>query len=211
MKSVGSMQRRVLLGLALCLALHEAPARAEKDEITSGLQGGLMLPGFSPKSKTAFTLATWSIGAFGQYGLLDDLYLTLGFSFSTFGATANGYRYQEGGGYDHEGNLDFTARLYHPELGARYKLFAGYDLAPYLDVTLGYAWTTYHSVRFQDVDQDIPDFGEDALTLGVGVSLDYRLFNMLFVGIGFKYNHFWGDRLFQSYMSIPLQVSYYWF
>ena len=94
----------------LLLLAHSSPASAERDEFAVGLQGGLLLPAFSPTSSTAFTLATWTLGVQATYGILDDLTLTASFSYFMFDGEASGYTINEDG-------LDYTGKL---RLGYRF-------------------------------------------------------------------------------------------
>ena len=200
--------------LASILLLPSWEVMAEKDEISVGLQTGLMLPGFSPTSSTAFTLATWNAGICGTYAVLDDLTLTASFIFSVFDGSANGYR-KVVDDLEYKGKLRFASQLYQPEVGARYKVYGGYDLAPYVEASLGYAWSVYDSPKMttaqdQELGIEVKDFADGAFMLTVGIYADYRLFNMLLVGLGFRYSQALGTPLLQGYFSFPLQVSYYW-
>ena len=189
-------------------------ALAERNEATVGLNGGLMLPSFSSTSPTAFTLATWAAGVAGEYGLLDDLSLTARFTFSMFDGDASGYAFSEDG-LDYTGLLRCSVRVYHPQVGLKYKLYSGYNLAPYLEASFGYAWTTFHEPRLLNeegliYDVGISDFAEGGFTFTVGISADYRLFNMVFVGVGIHFTYLVGDGLLEHYFSGPVFATYYW-
>jgi hypothetical protein len=201
------------IGMLILLVTAAGEARAERGEISGGVEGALSLPGFSSTSPTAFALATWSAAVFGQYGILDDLYGQMRFSFSTFRAESD--RVLEVGQRPLPGTLRFDAFQYHVELGARYKLFSGYDLAPYVETHVGYLWSAYRDQRFLTPDGrnyglDLEDFSEGAFTIGGGLALDYRLFNLLFVGVAVRFVYPIGDGLHRYHLSIPLQVSVYW-
>ena len=198
----------------LVLALL-APGRAwgEAGEISAGVEGALALPGFSSTSPTAFALATWSVGAFVQYGVLDDLYLQGRFSFTTFHAETD--RVLEVAGRLLPGTLRFQTQQYHLELGARYKLFAGYDLAPYVETQIGYLWAGYEGQRLltadgRDYGLELEDFGDGAFTIGGGFAFDYRLFNLLFVGAAVRFVYPIGGGLHRYQLTIPIQVSVFW-
>ena len=209
-----SSSTKTRLALFSALLLLTAAAGAEQGEAAVGLHGGLMLPSFSSTSPTAFTLATWAAGVTGEYGLLDDLYLTAGFTFSMFDGDAEGYAFTEDG-LQYNGLLRCSVRVYHPQVGLKYKLYSGYNMAPYLEASFGYAWTTFHGPRLLSDDDliydvGISDFAEGSFTLTVGVSADYRLFNMLFVGAGAYFTYVTGDNLMEHYFSVPVRASYYW-
>lgn len=188
-------------------------ARAEQGEASGGVEGALVLPGFSSQDRTAFALATWGVGAVGQYGVLDDLYVQGRFSFMTFqGRSA---RDLEVSGRALPGTLEFETFQYHVELGARYKLLAGYDIAPYVETHLGYLWSAVRDQRFltpggKDYGVDLPNRGEGAFTLGGGVAVDYRLFDLLFVGVAVRFVYAFGGDFHRYHLATPLQVSVYW-
>ena len=199
--------------LMISVLLLPSRARAEAGEISGGVEAALVLPGFSSTSPTAFALATWSVGAFGQYGILDDLYGQLRFSFTTF--RANSEQVLDLSGRSLPGTLSFETFQYHLEIGVRYKLFAGYDLAPYVETQVGFLWSAYQGQRFltpdgRDYGVDLDDFGEGAFTIGGGLALDYRLLNLLFIGIAVRFVYPIGEALHRYHLSIPLQVSIYW-
>jgi len=189
--------------------------RAEQDEISVGLQGGLMLPAFSPTSSTAFTLAAWTAGVYGSYGVLDDLSLVASFSFFMFDGDATNYTHSEEG-LDYKGTLRCSTRGYHPEIGLRYKVVSGYNLAPYFDASVGYAWNTFNDSRLfneagQEYDVHISDFAQGMFTVSAGISVDYRIENMIFVGLGLKFTYAFGSgNLLEHFFTVPVQVSYYW-
>jgi hypothetical protein len=205
----------VFAGLVLALFLVlPGLARAEQDEVTLGAEVGLLLPDFSPKSATEIAVATWNVGILLSYGVLDDLSLTAEFLFSMFDATSTGYTLRHDQ-LEYTGSLDFSSRVYHPRVGARYKLFSGYNLAPYVEAHLGWAWSTYHKAKLLNEDGldyglGLGDWGESAFTVSVGASVDYRLANAVFLGLGFSYTYAIGGGLLRQFFSIPLQVSYYW-
>ena len=203
--------RKTATAIALMLILlSSGSALAERDEMTAGLMGGLALPGWSPSSSTAFTLATWHIGTFFEYGLLDNLYLTADFLFMTFAGDAQNYKHNE-----YTGTLRSSVQVYQVEAGGKYKLYGGYNLAPYLLAKIGYNWSVVNSASLRDGDGNaypckISDFGQGGLTLTVGLSVDYRLLNMLFVGGGINFTYGPFNSLLKYYISVPVYVSYYW-
>lgn len=200
---------------ALLLAALFLPrvAFGEADEISGGLEAALVLPGFSSENPTAFALATWGVGAMVQYGVLDDLYVQGRFSFMTFRGRSE--RTMEVFGSELSGTLQFETLQYQAEIGGRYKLISGYDLAPYVESQIGFLWSGYQDQRFltpngRDYGLDLSDFGEGALTLAAGAALDYRLFNLVFVGVAARFVFAVGERLHRYYLSVPLQVSVFW-
>ena len=206
--------KTVLCSLFTVLLFSVTPAEAERNEASIGLHGGVLFPAFHPTTPTAFTLATWAAGVAGEYGLLDDLSLTARFTFSMFDGDAGGFGFSEDG-LDYTGLLRCSVRVYHPQVGLKYKLYSGYNLAPYLEASFGYAWTTFHEPRVLNeegliYEVGISDFAEGAFTFTVGISADYRLFNMVFVGVGVHFTYLVGDGLLEHYFSVPVYGSYYW-
>jgi len=206
--------RTMLLLTAVAALAATAPARAEQGELSVGVQGGVLFPGFSPRSQTAFTLATWEAGIEAGFGLLDDLSLTAGMLFSTYSGNLDGYTY-ESEGIDYTGTLEVDARVYHPRLGLRYKLYAGYNLAPYVDLAVGYAWSTYHGARLTkdgaDIGVEIDDFGQGGFTVTGGLAVDYRLLNTVFVGVGMYFTYPLGGQLLKNYVHLSFYALYYFF
>src|SRR5262245_20818654 len=130
----------------MVLAASPATARGEQGEASGGVEVALVLPGFKSNDPTAFALATWGVAAFGPYGVLDDLYVQARFSFMTFEGKSE--RDLDVSGRSLPGTLQFDTFQYHLELGARYKLFAGYDLAPYIETHVGFLWSAIRDQRF---------------------------------------------------------------
>lgn len=201
--------------LALMLALLSLPlsALAEEGEASVGLEGALVLPGFQSNDPTAFALATWGVGAVGQYGVIDDLFVQGRFSFSVFEGRSE--RDLEVMGRTLPGTLVFQTLQYHAELGARYKLFSGYKLAPYVETHVGYLWSGIRDRRFltpggKDYGLDLPNEGEGAFTLSGGLAVDYRLFNLLFVGVAVRFVYAFGGGFHRYHLTMPLQLSVYW-
>ena len=187
---------------------------AEQDEIAIGLTGGLLLPDFDSTSPTAFALATWRVGLAVSYGVLDDLSVTGAFSFSTFSARAPGV-HQTDYGLDYLGTLRFDCQIFHPEVGLRYKLFSGYNLAPYVEASVGYLWLQVRDPRLLNEDEliyaiGLGDFSRGAWTVSGGLALDYRLLETVFVGLEVRFTFALGDSLLRQAFELPLTVSYYW-
>jgi len=215
MKTQAKRSSILIICVLAIVMVMPGTAFGEKDEITVGLQGGLMLPAFSPTSTTAFTLAAWTAGVYGSYGILDDLSIVASFSYFMFDGDSDNYTYSEDG-LDYKGKLRCSTKGYHPEVGIRYKVYSGYNLAPYLDASIGYAWNTFNDSRLfnedgQEYDVHISDFAQGLFTVTVGVSADYRIANMIFVGLGFKFTYAFGsDNMLEHFFTVPVQVSYYW-
>ena len=216
---MASNELRHTRGLLVCLALVCVlvfPPRAlcEQDELTLGAEAGLLLPDYSPKAATAFTVATWTAGVVVSHGVLDDLSLTAQFNFSLFSAMADDYS-KTVDGLEYEGSLDFSGRLYHPQIGARYKVFSGYNLAPYVEAALGYAWTTVHRPKIvNDAGQvyglDLNDWGEGTVTVSGGLVVDYRVANTAMVGLTGRFVYALQNTLLNWYTIIGVQAQYYW-
>jgi hypothetical protein len=204
---------RVLAVIFMCLVVP-AIADAEQDELTFGAEAGLMLPDYSPQSATAPTLATWTTGVLVSYGVLDDLSITTQFNFSMFDATAGGYTTTVDT-LPYTGELKFSGRFYHPQVGARYKVLSGYNIAPYVEAGLGYAWTTIHAPVILDDEGrsfglGLGDWGEGTWTVAAGLVVDYRISNLLFVGLTGRFVYALESGLLNHYTTVVLQAQYYW-
>ena len=55
----------------------------------------------------------------------------------------------------------------------------------------------------------LPDEAHAALTLGFGVALDYRIFNLVFVGSAVRFTQAFAARYARA-VSVPLEVRFYW-
>ncbi len=189
---------------------------AERDEMGVGLQTGLLLPDFNSTSSTAFVLATWTAGAQYMYGVLDDLYLIGEFHFSTFSAQSRDYSYVDSSvDLTYDGTLVFDTAVYQTFLKARYKVLSGYPFAPYVEGGFGYIWSTYTTPQLANnsgskYDIDISDFAFGTWVMSIGIHFDYRLFNSLLAGFGFRYVRAFEDEIFTQYFSIPVEFTYYW-
>jgi hypothetical protein len=206
------MRSLAAIAFAALSLLVVGAARGEANEKSIGLEGSVVMPGFATEDATAFSLATWGLGAYAQYGVLDDLYAQARVLFAAFHASSThveSYR-----GRMLSGQLHFASTQLHLELGGRYKVYSGSNLSPYVELMGGVLWATYGGQSFTD-DQGrsfgipIADKGEGSFTLSVGVAADYRVMNMFFVGIALRYVQAFGGA-YARYVSMPVQLSYYW-
>jgi hypothetical protein len=207
------MTRPLALIIAVSSAMIPGLARAEADEISVGIEGALVLPRVRANDSTAIAAATWGVGAYAQYGLLEDLYLQGRFMFSAFEGTIETTK--EYRGRMLEGVLGFSSTMYHFEVGARYKVYAGYDLAPYVEAHAGWMWSAYRGQTFRDaVGRDyglvLADFGEGQGTVAGGVAVDYRVMNSVLVGGTMRYVHAFGRSIELEYLAMAVQASWYW-
>lgn len=204
---------RVSLVVLVLGALWSRQAWAETGELSVGVEGALAVPSFRSSDPAAFALGTWSVGGLAQYGVLDDLYAQARFSFMAYSGETN--HVLQPFGRPLEGTLRFGSRQYHAEIGARYKLLAGYLVAPYVETHVGFLWSTYHDQRLltpdgRDYGIDVEDLGEPAFTLGGGLAVDVRLLNRVFVGVAARVTYAFGNSMQRYYVSVPVQVSVYW-
>ena len=204
------MQR--LLLAALCLL--PSAAIAEQGETIAGLHGGAHFPGFRSQQPTDFVLATWTAGAWAEYGVLDDLFLGGRFVYSRFDALDGG-RTTEVDGFDVTGDLRFALETWHPQITARYTLLAGYTVAPRLHVAGGYVWQVVGDQRLDTADgsaavDGLADEGRGAFTVSAGLMADARLFDLILVGVGLEYTRLLGDHAWRHAITAPLTVGVFW-
>lgn len=208
--------RRAALHVVVYVTLAVAwgnEARAERNESTVGIMGGVLLPAFTAPQATAFTLATWSAAVEGQYGVTDNIYLRGSFTFSSFSGKAQPPDGVATNGRSYDGVMAFRGMYYHPELGARFKILGGYNLAPYLEANLGYLWGVFDKATVttnRGGTVPFPDFAQGAFTAGAGAAVDYRLFDTMFAGLAVRYVRTLGTTLARQYISVPVTISYYW-
>lgn len=183
-------------------------AHAEWHESMVGLVGGPLFPGLSPPDATAPVLVTWLVGVEGLYGVTDNLDVRASLSTSRLAGRLSDWTAP---GTTYRGTYAFDEAYYRPEVGARYKVYGGYNLAPYIEANAGYMWAicTGGTVSRGDTMVRIANNARGHATVGGGVALDYRLANMAFVGVAIRYTHVF-DGLSEHLVSAPLYISYYW-
>jgi len=206
------MQRASVLILVLAISML---AHAERGESVISTRAGVWLPDFDPTSTSAFALATYSASTSYRYGLLDDLFIGVRFGLSGYNASTGDYRYEDPRtALAYTGRLYFSGMSYLTEATLLYNLYAGYNLAPRLEVSVGYLYSTYRDAELFDENDtsyglDIADFGEGSLAYSAGFTLDYRLWNMMFVGVGARFVGASSGAL-SSAIEFPLTLSLYW-
>ena len=190
-------------------------ALAEADEQVLGGSALVVIPMFESEDKTAFSGATVGAHVAYQYGVLEDLYTVAQFSFWVVQPSSTAY-----GHFDTEtqrqfdGTLSFNGEGYHGEVGARYKVYAGYDFSPYIEGYVGYLWSTFRDTDLKNEDGvrygfDIGSFGRGAFTVAGAAGFDLRLWNLMFVGASAKYTMALDD-VAKGTLSFPVTMSYYW-
>jgi len=189
-------------------------ASAERDEVIAGLHGGAHFPGFRSQQSTDFLLATWTAGAWAEYGALDYLHLGGRFVYSRFDALDGG-RTTEVDGFDVTGDLRFALETWHAQFTARYTLLAGYGAAPRLHLAAGYVWQIVGDQRLDTADgsaevDGLADEGRGALTVTAGLMVDYRLFDLVMLGVGLEYTRLIGDHAWRHAITAPLTVGVFW-
>ena len=199
---------------ATFVVIFSSTAHAEKGELTSSVEGAVSLPSFDSGSPTAFDLAAWTLGGGFDYGVIHNLHLGLRFSYSRFNGVAPRYATDVNGRLQ-EGQLSFAGQFFHPQATARVNLFPGYNLAPYLDLGVGFLWAIYRGNQLLDdqfrlITEDIEDFGEGSLTLEAGFSLNYRIYNRVTVGIGVRWMTVF-NTIYSYSINVPFKFAYYWF
>ena len=210
-----SFARKAIAAAAgIALGILSSEAQAESLEIALGLTGGVLMPSFESTDRTSFALATWTTGVTARTGLTDDLDLELRVAMAMFrGATNTTLPYR---GQSLDGRLHFAALSIHPELGARYNLVGGYALSPYVEAGLGFLWTRYtdqHLLDRQDRDfgLGIPNVGQGALTARVGASLEYRLLDLLLLGLRGGWARSLSRARYRQHFTLTLEAGFAWF
>lgn len=203
------------LTVFLAVLLLCSTAFAETDEKIVGGSALIAMPQFQSQDKTAFQATTVGAHVFYQYGLFEDLYAIGQFSFWVIQNASTDYSFNDlttERGYD--GFLGFNGEGYHGELGARYKLYAGYNFAPYIEAYGGYLWTTFRNPDLKNeagtsYGFDIESFGRGAFTVSGALGFDVRVWNLLMAGASVKYTMALDD-VVKGTLSFPITLSYYW-
>jgi hypothetical protein len=211
-----------LLVLAMSL-LPTKPAQAEEDELVVGVEGMLALPNTQPCdpfSGASCNLVAWNLGAWSasgvfEYGILQDLYLGARLGYGRFWGATDGFTHEVLGVVEH-GRLTFEGQMFSAQATARYNLLVGFGITPYLEGSVGFLWASYFNSELRNgggrlVTNSIPEFGRAHLVFEVGVFADYRVLDTVTVGLGFRFGKVVDDLLLNSWLSIPLRVSYFWF
>jgi len=190
-------------------------ASAERNEAIAGLYGGAHFPGFRSQDPTDFLLATWSAGAWAEYGLLDDVSVGGRFVYSQFDAL-DGDRSAMVDGFPVTGDARFALETWHAQLMARYTLLAGYSFAPRLHLAAGYVWQIVGEQYLDTPDGStaaetpLVDEGRGAFTLAAGVMVDYRIFDLVMLGVGVEYTRLLGDHAWRHAVSAPITLGVFW-
>ena len=199
--------------LFLIVFLITPQAKAEFLEHQPQAHVGLFVPSFE-SADTGFKPAGVDVAMGYQFGLSDNLDVGFRFSYAYFSARADHTHIESATDRSYDGVLDFTGASYRPELTARYKVFAGHLIAPYVEASLGYGWTTYHNTRFADVHGrdfegiNVGDFGRGAPFASGGMGVDWRIANLVMVGISLRYLHGF-DSLFKGAFVFPIYATLY--
>lgn len=207
---------RTFLGIALMAGLvvaSAARARAEEGEWSAGVTSGALFPAVASQDATAFRLTTWMLGGQARYGLVDDLDLTFHIGWAQF---AGETREEVTFGRPVEAVRVFAAQQFEVRAGARYKWLGGYDFAPYVEAGVGYQWTIYGAQDLRDprtgqsFGLDVADVGQGGFTLTLGAAGDWRVFNLVFVGLAIRVTEIFGAERYQRFVTVPLELSVYW-
>lgn len=203
------------LAACACVLFSCALANAEADEHVLGGSALITMPQFENEDATAFGVTTIGAQVSYQYGTTEDLYAVAQFSFWVIPNAATDYsHYDTATQRAYDGSLNFNGEGYHGEVGCRYKLYSGYNVAPYIEVYGGYLWSTFRDPNLRNennisFDFDMTSFGRGAFTAGGALGFDVRLWNVLLAGASVKYTMALDD-VVKGAVSIPVTMSYYW-
>jgi hypothetical protein len=207
------MRSSVFSALVITLIALASVARAEDGEKSVSVEGTLLLPSFSSPDATAVALAALGVRARAEYGVTDDLSVTVGLGFSAFsGQTGDTRSYL---GRPLSGNLALDLDQIQGEIGARYLLFGGYNLAPYVEAGVGVLFLNFRNEDLLDTKGEsyglmLPDESSVALTGSIGLRIEYRLMNLVRIGAGVRLTEVFGNRLYKRFIEVPLGGALYW-
>ncbi len=208
------LMKRAVLAAALSAAFVPGAASADDRALSFGLEGGVLLPGFESLDPTAFALTSWTAGAAVQYGLTWDLWAYLRFSVSAYSAKVTETRTLRQ--REFLGQRTFSAITFLTELGGRYDLISGYDLSLFLEGSAGFLWSQLTGQQFLDEQGidfgiEVNDEGQPALLLSVGLSIEYRLLDLLLISVGARFARSVTGGLYQHHLMVPVSVSFPFF
>ena len=195
--------------LVVLVSLAPRDARAEMREATVGVIGGALFPAFKSPVATTPLLVTWVAGVEALYGVTDDLSIRGAFSASRLRGRLDNWTLPN---TTYQGTYLFEGAYYHPEVGVRYKAYAGYNLAPHLEADIGYLWAIYSNGIVRATDSAVvrsPDEAGGHFTITGGFALDYRLANTALVGVAIRYTRMLGG-VSSGFFSLPVYLSYLW-
>jgi len=207
-------RHQVVLGVLICMAvLWSGEARAEQREDVVGIGALMVLPRINTSSSTGFAAVGWGVQGFAAYGVLQDLYVEARFGLWDQGGNMSNVTLVVPSG-TYRGNLFWTGEAYKAELGLRYKVFSGFNLAPYLEAYGGYQWTTFTGQDLRNAaggsyGLPIGDVGQGAGTAGGGVALEYRLFNVVLLSASCLYTKVWNS-LYAGDLTIGIAAAFTW-
>ena len=202
------------LASVLAVALVASPAQAEWFEKQVGIEGVVLFPRFGSDDPTAFRNVSPGTQLHFSYGVLHDLYLTGRFTAWLQSGVVKEYRHEDPTRGEFVGDLSFNGEGYRGEVGACWTMLSGFNLAPRLEVNLGYQWTTYRNPDLGDAQGSyglqMDPFGSGALTAGGSLIVDYRIFQMVLVGARAGWTYAFGD-LYGDDLAASVFASFYWF
>ena len=208
------VSRWALLVVGAGVAAAPGSARAEWFEHVGGGEALMVLPRLQADSATSFASTGFGGRVFYGFGVLHDIYAVARFSVWTHGGTVPGVT-RSGDRGTFTGDLAFHGEAYKGELGLKYKLISGFNLTPYVDVFGGWQWTTFRGQDLRNAGGGsfgltMPDTGRGAFTAGAGVSLEYRLFNLVLVSASGLYSRVFDDS-YRGDLAMGLNGAISWF
>ena len=209
MRSLGAV-------LIVCSAVA-APqaARAEYFEKVVSLEGLLVLPAFTSQSNTAFAAASFGPRLSVAFGIAQDVYLLGRFAAWFYNGVVDGITETTTRG-TYTGRLWFSGEGFRPELGVRWRLLSGHDIAPYAEGYVGYQWSTFRNLDLRNAGGGsygltLGDFARGRATVAGGLSADIRLGNMVFLGISVLWTQLLRENLYRGDLSLGARAAFYWF
>jgi hypothetical protein len=204
----------LVLGLCAALTAVASPAHAEWFENVGGGEALVVLPRLKAQSATSFASTGFGGRVFYGFGVLHDLYAVARFSVWSHDGSLQGVT-RTGDRGTFTGTLAFHGEGYKGDLGLKYKIVSGFNLTPYVDAFAGYQWTTFRGQDLRNVGGgsfglSLSDTGRGALTAGAGLSLEYRLFNLVLISASGLYSRVW-DADYRGDLSLGVQAALSWF
>jgi len=170
-------------------ALLIAQTEAAKRDFVLALGGGVVIPGLEGQLPNTFASVAWSVGVEGYYEVFDDL--LVGGSLAVGGLNA---LVDEAGIPEAPGEIDlfFEEKTVILEMAAKYRLYSRADLIPGVAIGAGCLFGVLHDQ--QPVREGTwlaygakEDEVEASPSLSASLSVDYRAFDFLLLGLAATY------------------------
>ena len=200
-----------LAGLMALAVMAPSTAHAEQGEWGLFIAGGVIFPNFSPTDDVTFDLVSGFGGLGVTYGLHDNLWLDVRGTVTAYrGQTRQQVTFRSA---PLEGNLFFASTQFHPTVGLQLNVFPGMNFSPYVFARGGFIFSTFRQQQFLNdagmsfAGVEFEDSSELQWTVSGGLSLEYRFYQFLIVGLEPTFTKAFGSGRNDWFASGTLKVT----